>query len=218
MHHLARHRHPPSQARLDALRPARRRQADHERQRNFYQLSADRQPGEPHLGLRRSPRQHRAHHPVHHGSRGYLPQVEAEDSRTDSLFHRQACQFYVASFWLLPVSFDVFMPPPTINPAQVPPILRHISVMSGAEAVFKSNCFEFHGLESQVRQAVQLVLELDFVKVGPRYPSRLLEGEADCGTSRFLRLSTTRSASRSNSPTSTAILSPARRTASSTRS
>ena len=22
----------------------------------------------------------------------------------------QACQFYVASFWLLPVSFDVFMP------------------------------------------------------------------------------------------------------------
>ncbi|GAA5991657.1 hypothetical protein JCM10908_001077 [Rhodotorula pacifica] len=75
-----------------------------------------------------------------------------------------ACQFYVASFWLLPVTFDVFMPPPSINPAQVPPILRHISVTSGAEAVFKSNCFEFHGLESQVRQAVQLVLELDFVK------------------------------------------------------
>ncbi|GAA5842045.1 hypothetical protein JCM9279_002766 [Rhodotorula babjevae] len=75
-----------------------------------------------------------------------------------------ACQFYVASFWLLPISFDVFMPPPTINPAQIPPILRHISVTSGAEAVFKSNCFEFHGLESEVRQAVQLVLELDFVK------------------------------------------------------
>ncbi|BGP18661.1 hypothetical protein JCM10213_002905 [Rhodosporidiobolus nylandii] len=75
-----------------------------------------------------------------------------------------ACQFYVASFWLLPISFDVFMPPPSINPAQIPPILRHISVTSGAEAVFKSNCFEFHGLESEVRQAVQLVLELDFVK------------------------------------------------------
>ncbi|KAJ8293162.1 Meiotically up-regulated gene 60 protein [Rhodotorula toruloides] len=75
-----------------------------------------------------------------------------------------ACQFYVASFWLLPASFDVFMPPPTINPAQIPPILRHISVTSGAEAVFKSNCFEFHGLESEVRAAVQLVLELDFVK------------------------------------------------------
>ena len=77
----------------------------------------------------------------------------------------QACQFYVASFWLLPVTFDVFMPPPSLNPAQIPPILRHISVTSGAEAVFKSNCFEFHGLENQVRQAVQLVLELDFVKV-----------------------------------------------------
>ncbi|GAA5876213.1 hypothetical protein JCM1840_007074 [Sporobolomyces johnsonii] len=75
-----------------------------------------------------------------------------------------ACQFYVASFWLLPISFDVFMPPSTINPAQIPPILRHISVTSGAEAVFKSNCFEFHGLEAEVRQAVQLVLELDFVK------------------------------------------------------
>lgn len=81
----------------------------------------------------------------------------------------QACQFYVASFWLLPVSFDVFMPPPSINPAQIPPILRHISVTSGAEAVFKSNCFEFHGLESEVRQAVQLVLELDFVKVRPSF-------------------------------------------------
>ncbi|GAA5975368.1 hypothetical protein JCM5350_006454 [Sporobolomyces pararoseus] len=75
-----------------------------------------------------------------------------------------ACQLYVASFWLLPISFDVFMPPSTINPAQIPPILRHISVTSGAEAVFKSNCFEFHGLEAEVREAVQLVLELDFVK------------------------------------------------------
>ncbi|GAA5820041.1 hypothetical protein JCM10212_004987 [Sporobolomyces blumeae] len=75
-----------------------------------------------------------------------------------------ACQFYVASFWLLPVSFDVFMPPASINPAQIPPILRHIAVTSGAEAVFKSNCFEFHGLEAEVRQAVQLVLELDFIK------------------------------------------------------
>ena len=74
------------------------------------------------------------------------------------------CQFYVASVWLLPVSFDVFMPPPTINPSQVPSILRHIAVTSGAEAVFKSNCFEIHGLESEVRAAVQLVLELEIVK------------------------------------------------------
>lgn len=57
------------------------------------------------------------------------------------------------------------MPPPSINPAQVPAILEHISITSGAEAVFKSNCFELHGLESEVRAAVQLVLELDLVKV-----------------------------------------------------
>ena len=81
------------------------------------------------------------------------------------LIDHQACQFYVASFWLLPVSFDVFMPPPTINPSQVPAILKHIAITSGAEAVFKSNCFELHGLESEVRAAILLVLELDIVKV-----------------------------------------------------
>lgn len=82
------------------------------------------------------------------------------------LIFDQACQFYVASFWLLPISFDVFMPPPTINPSQIPPILRHIAITSGAEVVFKSNCFELHGLEAEVRNAVGLVLELDWVKVG----------------------------------------------------
>jgi len=84
--------------------------------------------------------------------------------RTIRSIMQMACQFYVASFWLLPASFDVFMPPPTINPAQVPAILEHISITSGAEAVFKSSCFELHGLESEVRTAVQLVLELDLVK------------------------------------------------------
>ncbi|CAD6567507.1 MAG: hypothetical protein CYPHOPRED_001779 [Cyphobasidiales sp. Tagirdzhanova-0007] len=68
------------------------------------------------------------------------------------------------SFWLLPMNFDVFMPPPTINPSQVPAILKLIAAATGAEAVFKSNCFEFHGLEAEVRTAVQLVLELDIVK------------------------------------------------------
>ncbi|KAL8293147.1 hypothetical protein RQP46_000841 [Phenoliferia psychrophenolica] len=84
--------------------------------------------------------------------------------RTIRAIMQLACQFYVASFWLLPVSFDVFMPPPTINPSQIPPVLRHIAATSGAEAVFKSNCFELHGLEAEVRTAVGLVLELDFVK------------------------------------------------------
>ncbi|KAK4051320.1 KH domain-containing protein [Microbotryomycetes sp. JL201] len=84
--------------------------------------------------------------------------------RTIRAIMQIACQFYVASFWLLPISFDVFMPPPTVNSAQIPSILHHIANSSGAEAVFKSNCFEFHGLEHEVRLAVQLVLELDFVK------------------------------------------------------
>ncbi|SCV69703.1 BQ2448_1097 [Microbotryum intermedium] len=75
-----------------------------------------------------------------------------------------ACEFYVASFWLLPITFDAFMAPPAPNPAQIQPFLRHIAVVSGAEVVFKSNCFEFHGLESEVRVAVQIVLDSDVVK------------------------------------------------------
>ncbi|SCZ89319.1 BZ3500_MvSof-1268-A1-R1_Chr9g10367 [Microbotryum saponariae] len=75
-----------------------------------------------------------------------------------------ACEFYVASFWLLPITFDAFMAPPALNPAQIQPFLRHIAVVSGAEVVFKSNCFEFHGLESEVRAAVQIVLDSDVVK------------------------------------------------------
>ncbi|WVO20505.1 uncharacterized protein IAS62_001802 [Cryptococcus decagattii] len=74
-----------------------------------------------------------------------------------------ACQFYVASVWLLPVTFDVFMPQPTLNPAQMQPILKRIAHSSGAEVVFKSNCFEMHGLEQQVKAAVMMVLEQDIV-------------------------------------------------------
>lgn len=36
---------------------------------------------------------------------------------------------------------------------------------SGAEVVFKNNCFEMHGLDTQVRAAASMVLELDIVKV-----------------------------------------------------
>ncbi|BEI88056.1 uncharacterized protein CcaverHIS019_0107740 [Cutaneotrichosporon cavernicola] len=75
-----------------------------------------------------------------------------------------ACQFYVASFWLLPVSFDVLMPQATLNPPQMQPVLKRISHATGAEVVFKSNCFEMHGLEKEVRDAVVQVLELDVVK------------------------------------------------------
>jgi len=36
---------------------------------------------------------------------------------------------------------------------------------TGAEVVFKSMCFEMHGLEHEVRAAVNMILELDIIKV-----------------------------------------------------
>ncbi|KAI9512667.1 cytoplasmic protein [Russula earlei] len=75
-----------------------------------------------------------------------------------------ACQFYVASFWLLPAQFNVLLPPPTLNATQVTTIIKQVSNATGAEVVFKSMCFEIHGLEHEVRNAVTLIMELDIVK------------------------------------------------------
>lgn len=36
---------------------------------------------------------------------------------------------------------------------------------TGAEVVFKSMCFEMHGLEHEVKAAVNMVMELDLIKV-----------------------------------------------------
>ena len=77
----------------------------------------------------------------------------------------QACQFYIASLWLLPAQFNVLMPSTTLNPTQVTAILKQVSFTSGAEVVFKGMCFEMHGLEHEVRTAVTLLLDLDIVKV-----------------------------------------------------
>ena len=57
------------------------------------------------------------------------------------------------------------MPQASLNPAQMQPILKRISHATGAEVVFKSNCFEMHGLEHAVRTAVLMVLELDVIHV-----------------------------------------------------
>lgn len=85
--------------------------------------------------------------------------------RTIRSIMQLACQFYVASLWLLPVGFDVYMPTqPNLNPTQVAPVLKHVSNASGAEVVFKSNCFEIHGLEPEVRTAVSALLDLDLIK------------------------------------------------------
>ena len=77
----------------------------------------------------------------------------------------QACQFYVASLWLLPAQFNVLMPSTSLNPSQVSAILKQVSYASGAEVVFKGMSFEMHGLEHEVRTAVSMLLELDIVKV-----------------------------------------------------
>ncbi|KAA1468592.1 cytoplasmic protein [Dentipellis sp. KUC8613] len=75
-----------------------------------------------------------------------------------------ACQFYVASFWLLPTQFNVLLPPSSLNANQVASILQQVSNATGAEVVFKSMCFEMHGLEHEVRHAVNMILDLDIVK------------------------------------------------------
>lgn len=75
-----------------------------------------------------------------------------------------ACQFYIASVWLLPPTFDNFMSPPTLSSTQMTPLIKQVSNASGAEVVFKGNCFELHGLESEVRQGVLLLLDLDLVQ------------------------------------------------------
>jgi len=75
----------------------------------------------------------------------------------------------VGSFWLLPIQFNVLLPPPTLSSAQVATLLKQISLTTGAEVIFKSNCFEIHGLEYEVRAAVSTILDLDIVKVSDPY-------------------------------------------------
>ena len=71
----------------------------------------------------------------------------------------------MASLWLLPVQFNVLLPPSTLNPAHMTGILKQISDASGAEIVFKSMCFEMHGLEHEVHNAIAVISELDAIKV-----------------------------------------------------
>ncbi|KAF9229657.1 cytoplasmic protein [Gyrodon lividus] len=75
-----------------------------------------------------------------------------------------ACQYYVASLWLLPIQFNVLLPPATLNNSQVTTLLKQISLTTGAEVVFKGMCFEMHGLEHEVRAAVNMIMDLDIVK------------------------------------------------------
>ncbi|RXK40626.1 hypothetical protein M231_02081 [Tremella mesenterica] len=73
--------------------------------------------------------------------------------------------YYLASVWLLPVSYDFITSLQPINALQMQPVLKNISQVTGAEVVFKNHCFEIYGLEYQVRSAVLMVLDLDVVKI-----------------------------------------------------
>ena len=63
------------------------------------------------------------------------------------------------------MQFNPLMAPATLNPAQVAGLLPSISSASGAEIVFKNMCFEMHGLEHEVRAAINTIMELEVVKV-----------------------------------------------------
>ncbi|KAF9456146.1 cytoplasmic protein [Collybia nuda] len=84
--------------------------------------------------------------------------------RTIRSIMQLACQYYVGSFWLLPVQFNALLPPANLNPSSVTALLKQISLTTGAEVVFKNMCFEMHGLEHEVRAAVGMVMELDIIR------------------------------------------------------
>ncbi|KAG6845670.1 hypothetical protein H0H87_005877 [Tephrocybe sp. NHM501043] len=84
--------------------------------------------------------------------------------RTIRSIMQLACQYYVGSFWLLPMQFNALLPPATLNASAVTTLLKQISMATGAEVVFKSMCFEVHGLEHEVRTAVGMIMELDIIK------------------------------------------------------
>lgn len=68
--------------------------------------------------------------------------------------------YYTASYWLLPMNFM----PPNLIPAQIIPALELISSTTSCEAIYKNNCFEFHGQEPDITKAVSLIAEQDVVR------------------------------------------------------
>lgn len=71
-----------------------------------------------------------------------------------------AVNVYSTNYWLLPLNFM----PPNLIPAQVIPALEFITGSTTVESIFKNNCFEFHGLEADITQAVALLGQQDLVR------------------------------------------------------
>ncbi|KAG8898869.1 hypothetical protein FRB99_007092 [Tulasnella sp. 403] len=78
----------------------------------------------------------------------------------------KAASHLSAQFYLLPTHFNLLLPASTINPTQVPPLLKHLVAGTGGtiEIVFRDNCFEFFGSENDIRRGVQLLGEVGVVK------------------------------------------------------
>lgn len=73
----------------------------------------------------------------------------------------QATNFYVATLWLL-----VSQPISTFwNPTQMVQLLKKISEACQAEIVQNGSSFEVYGLESSVRRALSMLMEVDVVQV-----------------------------------------------------
>ena len=56
----------------------------------------------------------------------------------------------------------------------MPGVLKRLALNSGAEVVFKANCFEVYGLAHEARAAIQLISELDIVKVRELVGNRIV--------------------------------------------
>ena len=63
------------------------------------------------------------------------------------------------------MQFNALLPPQTLSTTAITALLKQVSVATGAEVVFKSMCFEMHGLEHEVRAAVNMIMEVDIIKV-----------------------------------------------------
>ena len=73
------------------------------------------------------------------------------------------CRYSEATVSLLPIAFDPVMPAAGLTPSHMEPLLKSISHSTGVEIVLKSNVLEVHGLDSEVVEAVRLILGIDIV-------------------------------------------------------